>query len=163
MSGVFCNQCGHRNPTGSNFCSSCGSVLEVGEERRTLSNYIRGFKNLLYLKALFYFGVLGIMAHRDLLQWIEQVPVMLSQGANSIGENNFTESISCEPRSLSAQNTARIESVNWPQKKNLLDEKKSGGKWHDGRSNRYASRESPESIGDSRPYFRARVSLLKAR
>ena len=32
MSGVFCNQCGHRNPTGSNFCSSCGSVLEVGED-----------------------------------------------------------------------------------------------------------------------------------
>jgi pSer/pThr/pTyr-binding forkhead associated (FHA) protein len=32
MSGVFCNQCGHRNPTGSNFCSSCGSALEVGED-----------------------------------------------------------------------------------------------------------------------------------
>jgi pSer/pThr/pTyr-binding forkhead associated (FHA) protein len=27
-SGVFCNQCGHRNPSGSNFCSSCGAVLE---------------------------------------------------------------------------------------------------------------------------------------
>jgi len=25
---VFCNQCGHQNPTGSNFCSSCGAVLE---------------------------------------------------------------------------------------------------------------------------------------
>jgi pSer/pThr/pTyr-binding forkhead associated (FHA) protein len=25
---VFCNQCGHRNPVGSNFCSSCGAVLE---------------------------------------------------------------------------------------------------------------------------------------
>jgi pSer/pThr/pTyr-binding forkhead associated (FHA) protein len=24
---VFCNQCGHRNPPGSNFCSSCGAVL----------------------------------------------------------------------------------------------------------------------------------------
>ena len=32
MSGVFCNQCGHRNPTGSNFCSSCGAALEVGED-----------------------------------------------------------------------------------------------------------------------------------
>ena len=32
MSGMFCNQCGHRNPTGSNFCSSCGSALEVGED-----------------------------------------------------------------------------------------------------------------------------------
>ncbi len=25
---VFCNQCGHANPLGSNFCSSCGSPLE---------------------------------------------------------------------------------------------------------------------------------------
>jgi pSer/pThr/pTyr-binding forkhead associated (FHA) protein len=25
---MFCNQCGHRNPEGSNFCSSCGAVLE---------------------------------------------------------------------------------------------------------------------------------------
>jgi hypothetical protein len=24
---VFCNQCGHRNPSGSNFCSSCGAAL----------------------------------------------------------------------------------------------------------------------------------------
>jgi pSer/pThr/pTyr-binding forkhead associated (FHA) protein len=29
MSGVFCNQCGHRNPSGSNFCSSCGAALEL--------------------------------------------------------------------------------------------------------------------------------------
>lgn len=29
MSDVFCNNCGHRNPAGSNFCSSCGAVLEV--------------------------------------------------------------------------------------------------------------------------------------
>lgn len=29
MSDVFCNNCGHRNPTGSNFCSSCGAILEV--------------------------------------------------------------------------------------------------------------------------------------
>ena len=28
MEGVFCNKCGHRNPTGSNFCSSCGAVLD---------------------------------------------------------------------------------------------------------------------------------------
>ena len=33
MSGVFCNQCGHRNPVGSNFCSSCGAALEPGEDR----------------------------------------------------------------------------------------------------------------------------------
>ena len=27
MADVFCNQCGHRNPPGSNFCSSCGAAL----------------------------------------------------------------------------------------------------------------------------------------
>jgi len=32
VSGVFCNQCGHRNPAGSNFCSSCGAALEPGED-----------------------------------------------------------------------------------------------------------------------------------
>jgi pSer/pThr/pTyr-binding forkhead associated (FHA) protein len=26
---VFCNQCGHRNPPESNFCSSCGALLDV--------------------------------------------------------------------------------------------------------------------------------------
>jgi pSer/pThr/pTyr-binding forkhead associated (FHA) protein len=25
---VFCNQCGHRNPPGAAFCSSCGTVLD---------------------------------------------------------------------------------------------------------------------------------------
>lgn len=25
---VFCNRCGHRNPAGANFCSSCGSRLD---------------------------------------------------------------------------------------------------------------------------------------
>jgi len=25
---VFCNQCGHRNPPSSTFCSSCGAVLD---------------------------------------------------------------------------------------------------------------------------------------
>ena len=28
MTSIFCNRCGHRNPEGSNFCSSCGAVLE---------------------------------------------------------------------------------------------------------------------------------------
>lgn len=28
MAYVFCNQCGHRNPPDSSFCSSCGSVLD---------------------------------------------------------------------------------------------------------------------------------------
>ncbi len=25
---MYCNQCGHRNPEGSNFCSVCGAVLD---------------------------------------------------------------------------------------------------------------------------------------
>ena len=29
MADVYCNNCGHRNPVGSNFCSSCGAVLET--------------------------------------------------------------------------------------------------------------------------------------
>ena len=29
---MFCNQCGHRNPPGSNFCRSCGAALEGGGE-----------------------------------------------------------------------------------------------------------------------------------
>ena len=28
MGEIYCNNCGHKNPMGSNFCSSCGSVLE---------------------------------------------------------------------------------------------------------------------------------------
>jgi len=33
VSYVFCNQCGHRNPPGSNFCSSCGEPLDVLDDR----------------------------------------------------------------------------------------------------------------------------------
>jgi hypothetical protein len=35
---VFCNRCGHRNPTGANFCSSCGSPLggPVNEDPTTV-------------------------------------------------------------------------------------------------------------------------------
>jgi pSer/pThr/pTyr-binding forkhead associated (FHA) protein len=28
LADVFCSNCGHRNPAGSNFCSSCGQPLE---------------------------------------------------------------------------------------------------------------------------------------
>lgn len=28
MSDTYCNNCGHQNPAGANFCSSCGAVLE---------------------------------------------------------------------------------------------------------------------------------------
>ena len=37
VSDVFCNNCGHRNPLGANFCSSCGAVLEmVADESTTI-------------------------------------------------------------------------------------------------------------------------------
>jgi pSer/pThr/pTyr-binding forkhead associated (FHA) protein len=35
MPDVFCNNCGHRNPLGSNFCSSCGAVLETQAAENT--------------------------------------------------------------------------------------------------------------------------------
>lgn len=33
MSYVFCNRCGHRNPPTSSFCSACGSVLDLVDDR----------------------------------------------------------------------------------------------------------------------------------
>jgi pSer/pThr/pTyr-binding forkhead associated (FHA) protein len=33
MAYTFCNQCGHRNPPESNFCSSCGAPLDVLDDR----------------------------------------------------------------------------------------------------------------------------------
>ncbi len=35
MADVYCNNCGHRNPLGSNFCSSCGAVLETDSPQTT--------------------------------------------------------------------------------------------------------------------------------
>jgi pSer/pThr/pTyr-binding forkhead associated (FHA) protein len=37
---VFCNQCGHRNPPGSNFCSSCGAALNLSEVEDTTMSHI---------------------------------------------------------------------------------------------------------------------------
>jgi hypothetical protein len=37
---VFCNQCGHRNPPGSNFCSSCGAALNLGEVEDTTMTHV---------------------------------------------------------------------------------------------------------------------------
>jgi pSer/pThr/pTyr-binding forkhead associated (FHA) protein len=38
VSEVFCNNCGHRNPLGANFCSSCGAILEtVATENTTIT------------------------------------------------------------------------------------------------------------------------------
>jgi uncharacterized OB-fold protein len=34
---VFCNNCGHRNPPASNFCSSCGAPLEHGGDDATIT------------------------------------------------------------------------------------------------------------------------------
>jgi pSer/pThr/pTyr-binding forkhead associated (FHA) protein len=34
---VFCNNCGHRNPGNANFCSSCGSALDVRGEDHTIT------------------------------------------------------------------------------------------------------------------------------
>ena len=35
MADVSCPQCGHRNPLGSRFCSSCGASLDGGEDHTT--------------------------------------------------------------------------------------------------------------------------------
>jgi pSer/pThr/pTyr-binding forkhead associated (FHA) protein len=38
MAEVFCNNCGHNNPLGANFCSSCGSPLDgAGQETTTVT------------------------------------------------------------------------------------------------------------------------------
>jgi hypothetical protein len=35
---VYCNNCGHQNPLGSNFCSSCGAALtQAGDEPVTVT------------------------------------------------------------------------------------------------------------------------------
>ncbi|HXA31205.1 MAG TPA: FHA domain-containing protein [Acidimicrobiales bacterium] len=37
MDDVFCHNCGHRNPMGVNFCSSCGSVLVAATSDTTVT------------------------------------------------------------------------------------------------------------------------------
>ena len=37
MKDVFCHNCGHRNPAGVNFCSSCGAALAVGAPDSTMT------------------------------------------------------------------------------------------------------------------------------
>jgi hypothetical protein len=34
---VYCNQCGHRNPPGATFCSSCGAVIDPSGEETTVT------------------------------------------------------------------------------------------------------------------------------
>jgi len=36
--GVFCPRCGHRNPAGVNFCSSCGTALVTSAPDTSVSN-----------------------------------------------------------------------------------------------------------------------------
>jgi len=35
VASIFCNQCGHENPPGSRFCSSCGSELQAHHDHHT--------------------------------------------------------------------------------------------------------------------------------
>ena len=35
MADVYCHNCGHKNPLGANFCSSCGRALEPNSGERT--------------------------------------------------------------------------------------------------------------------------------
>jgi pSer/pThr/pTyr-binding forkhead associated (FHA) protein len=37
VDGVFCNNCGHRNAAGANFCSSCGAVLTASSSDTTVT------------------------------------------------------------------------------------------------------------------------------
>ena len=39
MADVFCNNCGHKNPLGANFCSSCGTPLEKPVEDPTTISF----------------------------------------------------------------------------------------------------------------------------
>ncbi len=40
MAVVTCPQCGHQNPLGANFCSSCGRDLEVGDDHGTTASVL---------------------------------------------------------------------------------------------------------------------------
>lgn len=39
---MYCTNCGHRNPEGSNFCSSCGSALTEGSRSDTTITFMAG-------------------------------------------------------------------------------------------------------------------------
>jgi pSer/pThr/pTyr-binding forkhead associated (FHA) protein len=39
---MFCNNCGHRNPEGSNFCSSCGAPLTDADSSDTTVTFMAG-------------------------------------------------------------------------------------------------------------------------
>lgn len=37
---MYCNNCGHRNPEGSNFCSTCGATLTPDEHADTTLSFV---------------------------------------------------------------------------------------------------------------------------
>src|SRR3990170_5945619 len=39
---MYCTNCGHRNPEGSNFCSSCGTPLKEGAATDTTITFMPG-------------------------------------------------------------------------------------------------------------------------
>src|SRR5687768_7260753 len=39
---MYCTNCGHKNPEGSNFCSSCGTPLKEGEAADTTITFMPG-------------------------------------------------------------------------------------------------------------------------
>lgn len=39
---MFCTNCGHKNPEGANFCSSCGSALADGDDASTTVTFLPG-------------------------------------------------------------------------------------------------------------------------
>jgi pSer/pThr/pTyr-binding forkhead associated (FHA) protein len=39
---MYCTNCGHKNPEGSNFCSSCGTALREGEHADTTITFMPG-------------------------------------------------------------------------------------------------------------------------
>ena len=39
---MYCTNCGHKNPEGSNFCSSCGTALREGESADTTITFMPG-------------------------------------------------------------------------------------------------------------------------
>jgi hypothetical protein len=39
MADIVCSRCGHPNPPGANFCSSCGAPIDSGEHHTTTMSY----------------------------------------------------------------------------------------------------------------------------
>lgn len=37
---MYCNNCGHRNPEGSNFCSTCGAALQPEDHSETTVSFV---------------------------------------------------------------------------------------------------------------------------